>query len=119
MGREPYISVRTDRASLGVSRAARQRYDAKKGKFVHLALDRTRRPWVGFLEAPTDQDEPQIISDGAGTTGRVFNSTLFARHLMNLLDEEPDETVRFHFAGEETTDPETGATLYRLEVPEV
>lgn len=117
MGIDPYISVRADRASLGVSKAARQQYGAENGMYVHLAFDRTRRPWVGFLEEKTEQEEPKIISDGQESAGQVFNSTLFARHLLELMEEEPEGTVRFYFAGEEAEDPDTGATLHRLEVP--
>jgi hypothetical protein len=118
IGREPYISVRSEGTSLGISRALRERLSVEEGDYVHLALDRTGRPWVGFLDEKTTQGEPQVRRDGRA--GQVVNSTLMSRHLRSLLDaDELESSVRFYLAGETTEDPETGAILHRLEVPEV
>jgi len=46
------------------------------------------------------------------------HSTLMCRHLVRLVDGPPDNTLRFHFDGETAEDPDTGATLHRLEVPD-
>jgi len=117
VGCEPYVSARKDGASLGLSQAAQRRLDIEKGDYMHLALDRTGTPWVGFLDDQTDQGEPMVRNDGKN--GRVVNSTLMNRHLRSLVDGEVEKTVRFHFTGETAEDSETGATLHRLEVPEV
>jgi len=118
-GRDPYISIRQDGNTLGISRAARQKLGVEGGEYVSLALDRRRRPWVGILSSPTGQGEPQIRTDGEH--GYCVNSTLLNRHLRHLVgsDEAGGETLRFYLAGETAEDPETGVTLHRLEVPEV
>lgn len=119
VGRDPYISIRQDGTTLGISRAARKKLGVEGGEYVSLALDRTRRPWIGILPAPTDQGEPQIRTDGEH--GYCVNSTLLNRHLRHLVDSDKaeGETLRFHLSGETAEDPDTGATLHRLEVPEV
>lgn len=121
LGREPYISVRTDGASLGISRAARKKYGAEKGRYLHFALDRTGAPWVAFLDEKTDQGEPQIRRDGKQGHGAVINSTLLSRHLREIAGATGnlDSSLRFYFTGETAEDPDTGATLHRLEVPDV
>jgi len=121
LGREPYLSVRSDGASLGLSRGARENYDVETGTYVHLAFDQSRRPWVAFLGEPTNQGEPQVREDGRGGDGRVINSTLLNRHLREVAEvgRELESSLQFHFTGETAEDPETGATLHRLEIPEV
>lgn len=76
-----------------------------------MALDRTGRSWVAVLDQRTDQHEPEIRG---GDPGLVVGSQLMSRHLLNTLDEVPDEAIRFYLTGETAVDPETEATLYQL-----
>ena len=114
--RGPYVSIRSDKNTVGLSKAAQEKLGASEGAYLHLALDSTYRPWVAVLEEPTSQGEPQIRADGDG--GRCVNSTLLNRQLRRLIDGDAEGVFRFYLAGETTEDPETGATLHRLEVPE-
>lgn len=108
---EAYVSVRADRSTIGINRRARWVMAAETGKHLHLALDSTRTPWIGVLEDTTGQSEPQIRD---ADPGLVVSSRLMARHLLDILEEVPDEAVRFYLTGERAVDPETEATLYQL-----
>jgi hypothetical protein len=112
---EAFLSIHSDRQVLSISSRARETLGTSPGKHLLLALDRTHRPWVGVLDEETGQGEPEIHGDSKGAT---VNSTLMARHLMSLIDGAPGGCVRFHLSGETAEDPDTGATLHRLEVPE-
>lgn len=113
-GIKPYISVHSDRQVLSISRRPREVMEAEPGDFVHLAIDRTGTPWIGIVDSPTEQGEPKIHKNGKGIS---INSTLMARHLVERLDEEPEGAVRFYFTGDTTEDPDTEATLHKLNVP--
>jgi len=108
---EAYISVRADRSTIGINRRARHVMGANEGKHLHLALDRTDTPWIGILEETTEQSEPQIRDADPGV---VVSSRLMARHLLDTLQDVPDEAFRFYLTGDREMDPKTGATLYRL-----
>lgn len=120
-GRDPYVSVRSDEATLGLSRAARDRLGVSVGDYFHFAIDRTGDPWIGIVEEETDQGEPQLRKHGKDRSGVVINSTLLNRHLREIAgaNGEPDSSLRFYFLEETAEDPDTGATLHKLEVPDV
>lgn len=110
-----YISVYSNRQALGFNCRAVRELQPEDGQHLHLALDDSYRPWIGFLDEPTDQGEPAVNTSGPGVT---VHSTLMCRHLVRLVDGESEDTLRFHLNGETAEDPDTGATLHRLEVPD-
>jgi len=115
---DEWISIRKGGNSIGISRGARHALNAEVGDHLTFALDRRRRPWIGVVEAPTEQGEPKICKDG--DTGHCINSTPLNRHLRNVIDGDAEnQTIRFPLSGDTEEDPDTGATLHRLEVPEV
>lgn len=81
---------------------------------MHLALDRTYKPWIAILNERTGQGEPMIRDADPGLN---VNSTLLCRHLSRLIDGDADGVLRFYLTGETEEDPDTGATLYELSVP--
>jgi len=108
---EAYISVRSDRATLGISRRARRVMEAEPGAHLHLAFDRTRTAWVAVLDTPTDQGEPKIRDADPGFT---IGSKLMARHLLEQVEEPGDDVVRFYLTGEEVYSSDLDATLHQL-----
>jgi len=111
---DPYLSVRSDRETLGLSQPAVEVLGAEPGQRLHLALDRTYKPWIGIIETRTDQGEPKIRM--AGSTLKI-NSTLLCRQLTRILDAQPDGVLRYYLTGETEEDPDTGILLHELKVP--
>jgi hypothetical protein len=114
--RDAFISVRSNRRTLGISAPAREALEAEAGDYVHFALDTTYRPWIGITEEPTGQGEPTIHY---GDPGYDISSTLLCRQLSKLLDGEPDGVIRFPLSNESELDEETGIVMHRLEVPDL
>jgi len=110
-----FISIRANRNTVGVSQGAIREMEITDGDHFHLAFDRTGHPWVGVVQQQTEQREPRIKFHD--TSGCEIDSRLLVRHLLNTLDEEPDGCFRFYFDGETADDPQTGATLYKLDLP--
>lgn len=114
--RDAFISVRSNRRTLGISAPAREALGAEADDYVHFALDSTYRPWIGVTGNPTDQGEPTIHY---GDPVYNISSTLLCRQLLKLLDEQPDGVVRFPLSNESELDEETGIVMHRLEVPDL
>jgi len=114
-GSRAFISVRSNRDTIGISQGAINRMGLEEGDYLHLALDRTGTPWIGVLPEPTGQGEPRV--QFTKESGTEVSSRLLVRHLIERLDEDPGGCIRFFFDGETTEDPEIDATLYKLTTP--
>jgi hypothetical protein len=115
--RGAFVTVHADRTAVGISKAAEERLGVKEETYLHLAFDRTWTPYIGVVEEQTAQSEPPIIMNGSTTKA---NASLLCRQLLKVVDgEAPDGSVRFYLSSETIEDEKTGATLHRLEVPEV
>ena len=110
---EPFLSIRSDASTLGLSTRAQEVMDAEIGDYLHTALDRTRTPWIGVVSDRTEQGEPQM-RDG-GNEDIVLGSRLLARHLADAVGVKLGDSHRLFFTGDTAEDPETGTTLYELE----
>lgn len=115
---DAFLSVYTSRIDLGMSKSARKVLDADTDEFLHLAFDRTYAPYVGVINERTSQQEPRIRRCGSSIQ---ISSARMCRELLKVVDGEvpDDKTLRFYFDDKTITDDKTGATLHRLEVPEV
>jgi len=112
---DPYLSVRKDRTTCGLSASAVDRMGVQSGDYLHLAFDRARVPLIGVIGDRTEQHEPKIL-EHSGT--HDISSTMLCTQLLNLIDEEiPEKTIRYYFEGTTLHDEETGATLHKLKVP--
>jgi hypothetical protein len=112
---DPYLSVRKDRTTCGLSASAVEQLGAQPGDYLHLAFDRARVPLIGVIGERTEQHEPKIL-EHSGT--HDISSTMLCTQLLNLIDGEiPEKTIRYYFEGTTIHDKETGATLHKLEVP--
>jgi hypothetical protein len=110
--REAFLSVRADGNVVAISSQAADCLGVEDGDYLHLALDRTRTPWVGVIDTPTNQDEPEVKRYASRSLH--CNSSLMCRHLADAEGVKLGETRRFYLTGETTQDPDTGATLYQL-----
>jgi len=115
---DAFLSVYTNRIDLGVSKSALKVLDTDTDEFLHLAFDRTYAPFVGAISERTSQQEPRIRKCGSSIQ---ISSARMCRELLKILDGEvpDDRTLRFYFDDKTIKDEETGATLHRLEVPNV
>lgn len=116
--RGAFVTVHADRTAVGISKAAEQRLGAERRTHLHLAFDRTWTPYIGVVEKQTPQGEPPIMMNGSTTKA---NASLLCRQLVKVIDGEvPEgESIRFYLDRETIEDEKTGATLHRLQVPEV
>lgn len=110
---EPFISIRSDASTIGISKRAQEVLGTEVGKHLHVALDRTRTPWVGVIDERTDQHEPELRDGGKGSI--VVGSRLLARHLADATGVKLGESHRLYLTGDTAEDPDTGITLHKLE----
>lgn len=118
VGREPFVSIRSDLSTVGLSHSLRERLSVERGQYAHLKIDQLDRPWISFLSEQTDQGEPMVGSDGR--SGEAIHSTLMCRHLLSLLEtDELEASARFYLTRDRVVDEALGGALHRLEKPDL